>query len=142
MDPDSTTERGGILQPVLQWGITDDPGCGKFWVIQNWHVWVDTQGHDHAMEGPGNAVRVSPGESVQGIITLKKQAGNSFTYLSSFKGYPAIDLPAANIDELPWACITLECYELKAFSDYPDTEFTAFQDIRIRVRPAPGPKTV
>jgi hypothetical protein len=116
-----------ILQPVLQWGKSF-AGGGSFWTITNWYV--DGQG---GVALHRDLIKVNPGDVVQGIMTLTGQSGTSFSYLSSFKGYPNADLLVTNIDELHWANITLECYDLKAFTDYPDTEFTEFDDIEIKI---------
>jgi len=116
-----------ILQPVLQWGAED--GGENYWSIANWYV--GGQGGT-ALHGPH--VNVSPGEVVEGIMTLTGQTGTKFNYRSSFTGYSTADLTVTNIDELHWANETLECYNFRKFSDYPNTALTAFSDIEIRLR--------
>jgi hypothetical protein len=130
-----TIEGPFILQPVLQWGASP-AGGGKFWSITNWYV--DREG-GHAFHG--HLVRVNPGDVLDGVMSLLGQYGKSFSYISSFTGFPTTDLRAYS-KELRWACETLECYGFKAFTDYPDAEFTAFRDIEIRVRTATKPNII
>jgi hypothetical protein len=124
-----------ILQPVLQWGASP-AGGGNFWSITNW--FVDGQG-GLAIFANNPLVRVNQGDVLQGIMTLTSQSGKSFSYLSSFAGFPSVDLTVTDIDELQWACETLECYgatsttPLTQCSDYPNTVFTAVYDIELKV---------
>ena len=124
-----------ILQPVLQWG-TSAAGGGKYWSIANWYV--DGQGST-AITPAGGVIKVNSGDELQGIMTMTGKSGSEFSYKSSFAGYPDGDIDASNIDELGWACETLECYgsdytkPLTQCSDYPDTVLTAFYDIEIKV---------
>jgi hypothetical protein len=121
-----------ILQPVLQWGPSE-AGGGSYWSITNWYV--------NGLGGTAlykSLIRVNPGDVLQGIMTLTGQSGSKFNYLSSFVGYPNADLAVTDIDELTWACETLECYgpgnkSLTQCSDYPDTILTALYDIEIKV---------
>lgn len=114
-----------ILQPVLQWG-SSHAGGGNYWSITNWFV-----GSSPTLFGP--LIQVNPGDNLQGIMTLTNQNGTLFSYLSSFNGFPTADLTVTDIDELTWANETLECYDVTAFSDYPDTAMTAMTDIEIRL---------
>jgi len=115
-----------ILQPVLQWGPSA-AGGGSYWSITNWYVGSDGT----AMYA--SLIQVNPGDNLRGIMTLTNQSGTDFSYLSSFNGFPTADLQVNDIAELTWANETLECYDLTAFSDYPDTALTAFTNIEIRV---------
>lgn len=125
-----------ILQPVLQWG-SSPAGGGRFWSITSWYV-----NGEGGVALHGSLKRVNPGDVIEGIMTLTAQEGNEFSYLSSFTGFPTADLAVHNVDELQWACETLECYSFKAFSDYPATPLTAFRDIEIRVRQQTTPAIV
>ena len=87
-------------------------------------------------------INVNPGDILEGIMTLTGQSGTSFSYLSSFTGFPTADLQVNNIDELQWANETLECYAFQAFTDYPDAALTAFYDIEIKVRTATTPNII
>lgn len=124
-----------ILQPVLQWGPSY-AGGGEYWTITNWFV----DGAGNALHG--SLIRVNPGDILEGIMTLTGQSGTSFSYLSSFTGFPSADLAVNNVNELDWACETLECYDFKAFSDYPNTALTAMYDIEILLRTATSPVNV
>jgi hypothetical protein len=117
-----------ILQPVLQWGVSA-AGGGNYWSVTNWYV--DGQSGQAIW---GALAKVKPGHVLEGIMTLMSQTGSLFSYGSSFIGFPATsDLVVQDIDELGWACETLECYGLKRCSDYPKTRRTSFYDIEIRV---------
>jgi hypothetical protein len=117
-----------ILQPVLQWGASD-AGGGAYWSITNWYVGPTGL---EAIQSPA-VIQVNPGDVLQGVMTLTGQSGTEFSYKSSFIGYPAVDLIATDIDQLTWACETLECYgsggtSLTQCSDYPNTALTAMSD--------------
>lgn len=66
-------------------------------------------------------------------MTLTVQQGTTFNYVSSFYSYPTKNLTVNNINELHWANITLECYGINAFTDYPNTQFTEFDNIEIKI---------
>lgn len=123
-----------ILQPVLQWG-SSAAGGGSYWSITNWYVGSEGT----ALYGP--LIQVNPGDVLEGIMTLTGQTGANFNYLSLFTGHPTADLAVNNVPELTWANETLECYDFKAFTDYPDTALTAFHDIEIRLRTSTTPFT-
>lgn len=116
-----------ILQPVLQWGPSF-AGGGNYWSIANWYV--DGQG---GVALHSDLVQVNTGDIVTGIMALTGQSGTSFNYLSSFDGYPTTNLTVNNIDELKWANITLECYNINNCDDYPNTQFTEFDNIEIKI---------
>jgi len=117
-----------ILQPVLQWGVSP-AGGGNFWAIANW--FVSTRGSGMALHGP--LIKVEPGTPLRGIMKVTGKTNGNYNYHCSFFGFPAADFTMPNIDQLVWACETLECYKLKAFSDYPDTRFTSMDRIDIRL---------
>lgn len=114
-----------ILQPVLQWGPSA-AGGGAYWSIASWYV--DGQGGT-ALHS--KLIPVNSGEYLHGNMSLVRSTNNQFDYYCSFYGYPDANLFVNNIDELHWANITLECYNFKAFTDYPDTEFTEFNRLEI-----------
>jgi hypothetical protein len=118
-----------ILQPVLQWG-SSPIGGGNYWSIANWYMNGQNGPAITLKQGP---IKVNPGDVLQGIMTLTNQSGDEFSYTSSFAGYPALDIPVTEIDQLTWACETLECYYLTQCSDYPNTTRTTFYDIEIKV---------
>jgi hypothetical protein len=117
-----------ILQPVLQWGYdTTESNGGAYWTIFNQYVGTVTASAVSAL------VKVSPGDVLQGVITLTGSAASGYSYTSQFIGYPAADLTVTDIQQLTWACETLECYNISECSDYPNTLMTAFYDIELKV---------
>ena len=131
-----TTSGPYILQPVLQWGYSD-AGGGYYWSVANWYV-----GGKNDPAFCSTSVQVSPGDILQGVMSLTSQpTPTTFSYLSSFVGLPVADLHTLGIGQLTWACETLECYNLKAFTDYPNTVFTGFYDIEIQLRISNYPVT-
>ena len=115
-----------ILQPVLQWGVSP-AGGGNYWAIANWYV-----------GGPGSGlglhsslVPVNPGDRLKGMMTLTAQSGSAFDYQSAFEGY-SNDLSVRAVGELAWANETLECYNLKAFTDYPAAGFIQLNNIELQ----------
>jgi hypothetical protein len=122
-----------ILQPVLQWGVSY-AGGGNYWSITNWYV--DGQGGLALYTPP--LIQVNPGDVLQGVVTLTGKSGDEYSYLSSFIGYPKVNLTVNEIDELTWACETLECYgsddtTLSRCTDYPNTILTAMGEIEIKI---------
>ena len=120
IDPSS-----GILQPVLQWGPSA-AGGGAYWSIASWYV----TGDGHAFHTA--PVPVNVGDTLVGVMTLTGHAGNLFNYLCEFQGIAGTSLPVQNLPELVWCNETLEAYSLNACSDYPDTDYTAFQTISLQ----------
>lgn len=123
-----------ILQPVLQWGYSP-AGGGSFWSIANWFVGSAESGI--ALHSP--LVQVNSGDILQGEMTLVGRSGSQFSYLSAFAGISDCNLQIRNIDELRWANIALECYGLKQFSDYPNADFTSFDNIEVLVSNTQAP---
>jgi hypothetical protein len=106
-----------ILQPVLTWGISPDGG-GPFWSVASW--FVDNAGH--AFKSPD--VRVNEGDTLQGVMSLTNQTGAGFNYACEFAGIPNTGLHVLGIEQLVTPAVTLECYGIKACSDYPATAMT------------------
>jgi hypothetical protein len=117
-----------ILQPVLQWGPSQEGG-GNYWAIGNWYVPPPNQGLTAQKTA---LITVNPGDVVQGVMTLTSVSGNEYSYTSSFAGHPSIDLTVTDIPQLTAAYETLECYGLTSCSDYPATAMTAMYDIEIK----------
>ncbi len=115
----------GILQPVLQWG-SSAAGGGPYWTVASWYVTVD----GHAFHT--SLVRVNPGDTLVGVMTLTGQSGSQFSYNCEFAGVGGTGLPVQNIAELVWLNETLEAYSLNQCSDYPATNRTAFRAINIQ----------
>ncbi len=115
----------GILQPVLQWG-TSPAGGGSYWAVASWYV--TSQGAAYHT----GVVKVNPGDSLVGVMTLTGKSGSLFNYTSAFQGIPGTTLPVQNIAELLWCNETLEAYGITDCSDYPNTLYTPFTGITIQ----------
>jgi len=115
----------GILQPVLQWGVSA-AGGGPYWSVASWYVTSGGQAF-HT-----NLVRVNPDDTLIGVMTLTGQSGAAFSYTSQFNGIAGTELPVQNIAQLMWCNETLEAYGLTACSNYPNTPLTEFTEINIR----------
>jgi hypothetical protein len=115
-----------IYQPVLQWGASP-AGGGNYWGVASWYV--DSQG------GPAfhsQLVRVNPGDTVIGVMTLTGQSGTSFSYNCQFQGIANSGFPIQNVQELTWCIETLEAYQITQCLDYPNIDDTAFQGINVQ----------
>ena len=117
-------QNNDLVQPVLQWGISH-AGGGPYWAISNWYV--DTTGHVSF----SRLVQVQPGNILTGIISMNKQNGSVFSYVSSFLGYPELDMHVDGVTELIWASQTLEAYQIGDCSEYPNTPTTSMSSISI-----------
>ena len=115
----------GILQPVLQWGVSA-AGGGAYWSVASWYVTSGGQAF-HT-----NLVRVNPDDTLIGVMTLTGQNGTAFSYTSQFQGIAGTELPVQNIAELMWCNETLEAYGINAAGNYPNTPLTEFTEINIR----------
>ncbi len=131
-----------ILQPVLQWGgnDADEDGVtrvGLFWTVASWIV-PDATGNVHHTPH----VRVNPGDTLIGVMTRTSMSDGKFTYTCEFQGISGSNFTVTDLPELVWAVETLEVYELastatppydlNAPTEYPATDYTAFQDINIQ----------
>ncbi|KAJ6474967.1 hypothetical protein C8R45DRAFT_1103092 [Mycena sanguinolenta] len=101
-----------ILQPVLQYGPSG-AGGGSFWAVATWHV-----------DDAGNAfftplVPVSPGQTLNAIITLTNTDGTTFDYNAQFTNVPGTAMNLTGVPQLTFAAETLEAYRVTAASDYP-----------------------
>lgn len=112
----------GILQPVLQWGVSA-AGGGPYWAVSNWYVTSGGQASYTPL------VRVNPGDSLSGVMTLTGGTAGSFSYTSEFVGI-GTTLSVQNIAELLWCNETLEAYSIGQCSNYP-AGGTAFTGIEI-----------
>lgn len=122
-----------IYQPVLQFGPSA-AGGGNYWAVACWYV--DGQG---GIANHGTLVRVNPGDSLVGVMTLTGSGPGGFDYDCVFQGIPAAGLTIQNVPQLTWACETLEAYNITSASDYPATQETAFRGISMLtggIRPA------
>ncbi len=115
-----------IYQPVLQWGVSA-AGGGNYWAVASWYA--DGQG---GQSFHSQLVRVNPGDTLIGVMTLTGRAGGAFSYNCQFQGIANAGLPIQNVQELTWCIETLEAYGITQCSDYPATDDTAFRESRSR----------
>jgi hypothetical protein len=115
----------GILQPVLQWGVSA-AGGGSYWSIASWYV---TSGGDAFHTA---LVQVAEGDTLTGLMTLTGQTAAGFDYQSEFEGIGGTTLNVANIAELLWCNETLEAYGIQSCSAYPATDVTRLGAINIQ----------
>ncbi len=121
VNAESTT----ILQPVLQWGISD-AGGGEYWGVASWFVDLNGQTYHTPL------VRVEPGQILSGTITHLNSTSKSTPgslYVSQFDGIPGTTLVMQNIETLTLATETLEAYTVDDCLEYPHTRSTAFTGI-------------
>ena len=86
----------GILQPVLQWGVSA-AGGGNVWSVASWYVTSGGQAFHTTL------VPVSTGTVLVGRMTQTGSAGGLFNYSSAFQGIPNTTLPILNIAGHHWA---------------------------------------
>ncbi|WP_160714911.1 hypothetical protein [Chitinophaga solisilvae] len=122
-----------ILQPVLQWGVSA-AGGGNYWAIANWYV---DGANGTALYS--NLIRVNPGTSLQGIMTLTGSSGTKYSYTSAFAGYPSITLTVNNVAKLYWAAESMEAYSVATCNNYPATAKTRLSNIELKVGGAQAP---
>ena len=118
--------KGHILQPVLQWGVSP-AGGGEYWSICNWYVTSDNLFfHD-------SLVRVNPGDTIEGSISLIANYNNSYSYRSSFKLHSLeTNFVVENLPELLKPHIVLEAYNVTDCNEYPLDEKLRFTNIHIQ----------
>ncbi len=114
-----------ILQPVLQYGASEDGG-GAFWSVASWYV-----ADDGAAYFTG-AIPVGVGAGLQGEISWLARNGDSFNYLCQFSNVGGTGLQVDGIGELRTAYETLEAYGMVRATDYPNAGGTEFFNILIR----------
>jgi hypothetical protein len=145
MEPaDSST----IIQPVLQWGDSgpDKDGInrtGKFWTVASWIVPAPDGCTYHTPH-----VRVNPGDTLVGSMTLIAKSAAGCTYACEFVGLAGTRFLTPAISELVWCVQTLEAYELSgnptppydlnSASEYPAAKFTEFKSIKVATDGAPS----
>ena len=110
---------------MLQWGPSA-AGGGAYWSVASWYVTSGGQAF-HT-----NLVRVNPGDTLIGVMTLTGQSGSQLSYASEFEGIANTRLPVQNIAELTGCNETLEAYGIDACGNYPDAPLAQFTEINIR----------
>ncbi|KAH9477220.1 hypothetical protein JR316_0011139 [Psilocybe cubensis] len=110
MEPDSFN---AILQPVLQYGVSP-AGGGDYWSVASW--WIVGSEVYHSSLTP-----VTPGQSLQGVMTLitPSDGSNSYNYSSAFTGIPDSEISISSLQELTYAWEALEIYTASGATDLP-----------------------
>ncbi|MCJ1320397.1 hypothetical protein MMC15_005736 [Xylographa vitiligo] len=114
-----------IYQPVLAWG-SNGSNTGEFWTAGTWYA--------DGQNGPtfhSDFVPVSEGQLLTGVITMTGQSDSQFSYNCQFDGIPNTALPISNVEQLTWACQTLECYGITGAMSYPPIYCTRMFNISI-----------
>jgi hypothetical protein len=122
----------GILQPVLQWGVSA-AGGGQFWSVGSWYVTSD----GHALYT--NLVPVNPGDTLTGVMRLLKNSAGLCDYRCEFSGIPETRREFLGIPELVWANITMEAYSIDTCDQYPDSPSTLFHPILMQTQKGTTP---
>ncbi|PPQ88309.1 hypothetical protein CVT25_012369 [Psilocybe cyanescens] len=111
-----STAGDSILQPVLQYGVSA-AGGGNYWSVASWFV-----ANGEAFYTP--AVEVSPGQSLQGILTATSLTTSDtgekvYGYNSLLAPIPSSSLSISSPVELTSAWEVLEIYNVNEASDLP-----------------------
>jgi hypothetical protein len=131
-------ERGGLLQPVLQWGGSH-AGGGPSWSVSSWYFQNSTD-PDAPQSFQTPAVPVKVGQTLAGVMTRTtppQGSGNppgAFDYQCEFQGIAGTSLHLSNLRlKLNLCYIKLETFGVNACSQYPNTVKTLFENIGITV---------
>jgi hypothetical protein len=116
-----------IFQPVLQWGRSP-AGGGDFWSVATWFVGPPGTPAFHS----DGVVRVSPGDSLIGVMTLTGQGPGGSSYSGGFFGVGGASWSVSNIPELTWMVETLEAYGVTQAGDYPPVTRTTMYGIDLK----------
>jgi hypothetical protein len=121
----------GILQPVLQWGVSA-AGGGDYWSVASWYVTSRGQAFHTPLQ------RVEPGDVLVGEMRLVGEARGKYSYSCELLGMPRTRLLLKNVAELSWSTESMEAYNVSRCSDYPGSRAVPFTDIRLQtdVHPA------
>jgi len=120
-------QKGVILQPVLQWGRSCYGGEPNSWSVASYYV----EKKNKRIKDVSQFVEVQPGDELVGVIT---RIDNSYPYhyTSEFRGIQGTSLPIKSTRAFPWCEVTLETHNLTYCTEYPDTTFTSFSEIKIK----------
>lgn len=111
-----------LLQPVLQWGASQ-AGGGPYWAVSSW--FIDLHGHASYSQ----LTPVNPGDILTGVMTVTGFNGSTYSYQSSFEGFPDSSLTVQGVDELTLAVQVLEAYQIVNAFSYPAAPSTALSAI-------------
>lgn len=120
------TNAAHILQPVLQFGASEDGG-GAYYSVASWYV------ADNGNAYFTRAVPVAPGTQLSGGISFLSRSGSSFSYLCQFAGIGGTGLQVNGVGELTTCYETLEVYNMVQWGDYPQGGGTQFYNILVEL---------
>jgi hypothetical protein len=113
-----------ILQPVLQYGPSQ-AGGGRYWAVASWYV-VGNSAYYSSL------VRVSPGQTLVGVITLASHKGSNYNYKCAFTGISGTNFSIKNIPQLTWCTETLEVYGVDLCPEFPNTPYSQMYRIKLK----------
>ncbi|KAJ6478893.1 hypothetical protein C8R45DRAFT_933670 [Mycena sanguinolenta] len=118
------TSKDAILQPVLQYGVSE-AGGGEYWSVATWYLFQ--QPFEPTVTFYTPLVKVDVGQPLTGLISLEGTTGGTYNYTAQFSNIPGTALTVDNIEELTGATETLEAYGITAASDYPPGASTFYE---------------
>lgn len=110
------------MQPVLQFGFSP-AGGGPFYAIASWYLINNNVYHT-------GITQVEPGQGLAGYMTLEGTSTSggvtTYSWSSTFVGFPATTLTTTTTENLNWAYEALEIYTTQQTSDLPagSTQFS------------------
>ena len=121
-----------IIQPVLQYGNNGAFG-GSYWCVASWYVTSSNEAFYTKY------VKVKPGKSLTGKMTLTAQKSSGDTYVIEFEGISKSKLTMKGIEEMVWFAETLEVYNVDVCADYPNQAFLEMSKIDIKIKSKTAP---
>ncbi|KAJ7156756.1 hypothetical protein C8R46DRAFT_1040625 [Mycena filopes] len=100
-----------IIQPVLQYGPSA-AGGDAYWAVATWYLYGPDVFHTPLLP-------VDVGQTLRGMISLLGQSGGTYDYNSQFTNIEGTSLSVTGAEQMAWATVTLEAYEITSSSDYP-----------------------
>lgn len=114
-----------ILQPILQWGITG-MGGGAFWSVGSCLI-----GGQSSPVQVSALTRVNTGDVLHAVIQLKDISNSKLYYTSYFENISRSRIDTTGLQELKYACVTLESYNVRVQNDYPSQRLTTVSGIKL-----------
>jgi len=128
---DDSTYVTELLQPVLQWGRSP-AGGGAYWSLSCWYLHVPAL--EDALLTASTAVRVTKGQSIDGHVR-RREINDTLSVWeceATTDGGVMTGLEVVSDMDLRYSYAALEAYGKSMSCDhYPDTQLTAFTNIRL-----------
>lgn len=128
---DDSTRVTELLQPVLQWGLSP-AGGGPYWSLSCWYLHVPAL--EDALLTASTAVRVSEGDSIDGHVRRREMNDTLSVWECEARTDEGVmtGLEVISDMDLRYSYAALEAYGKSMSCDhYPDTQLTAFTNIRL-----------